>query len=420
LREEPPLPGGRSLTGDEGRDPVKETSDPTPEEEVALAKKALAEGKLKRALYHVAGALEADPGRQEWLGLLDRVLAASRDPLQLTPAEKDAEPADVAVHCYILAHAGKAAEAVERLLELIAARPAAVRYLAWAVAWLDAPEAAGTLDMRRVNAFLDAWLQRFPGLVLDSDEARRRLKPLLPFARKIDQTQATDELFLAAHAALLRKSGRLDEALAVAEQAYQNQPGYPTALALAQAHEAKGDIERGCALTQEALRFKPDDVAARLEMGDRLWGRGRLDDAERWYKEALQRDPQHPWARPSYFALRYEMNQDEGWRNKLIEYARANPANERARDLVCRVAPYIGALPAPGDATIKAARPLLEQFAHGPPDGPVPVTLNWLEAPSARLAVDLQARALGLNLTFEYAVEKLQTPDPRKPRCPVE
>jgi hypothetical protein len=70
---------------------MKEPADPTLEEEAVRAKRALADGKPKRAVYHLAAALEGAPGRRDWLALLDQAIAAARDPLQLLPTESKAE-----------------------------------------------------------------------------------------------------------------------------------------------------------------------------------------------------------------------------------------------------------------------------------------------------------------------------------------
>jgi hypothetical protein len=96
---------------------------PDCEQEVTQAKKALAEGRLRRATHHLATALETDPGRREWLTLLDRVIAEADDPLQLVPPERDLDPTDAAVRAYVLGKKGKVAEAIDLLLGAVGARP---------------------------------------------------------------------------------------------------------------------------------------------------------------------------------------------------------------------------------------------------------------------------------------------------------
>ena len=59
--------------------------DPSPTGDLAAARTALENEDLAGAVRHVASALGEDPNRSEALTLLDEVLAASDDPLQLFP-----------------------------------------------------------------------------------------------------------------------------------------------------------------------------------------------------------------------------------------------------------------------------------------------------------------------------------------------
>jgi tetratricopeptide (TPR) repeat protein len=226
-------------------------------------------------------------------------------------------------------------------------------------------------------------------------------------------------------ASLLRKVGRLDEALGFAQLAYANCPGYHTAIAVGLAHEAKGELAEWLEAYQTALRLAPDNVPARLDLADRLWHKlGLPQEARRWYQEVLDLKPDHPWGRPSYFALCHELEPDKGWDNLLRELAEEEPDNQRAQELLRRITPYFGALPEPTDATIDALRKLTADLERNPGALAAPcratLTLSVLDAPSNRLALQMQMAQLGASLTIDYLVERLQEPDPREPRCPVD
>ena len=129
----------------------------SPDEDVAIARTALAKGDYVHAAHHLACALGENPNRSDWLGLLDQVIAAEPDAEKLAPI-KAAPPAYciVAAHAYILARLGRVAEAIDLILQTINVRPD-VLYIDWALDWLSRPEAAGTLNMGRLAWFISAW-----------------------------------------------------------------------------------------------------------------------------------------------------------------------------------------------------------------------------------------------------------------------
>jgi hypothetical protein len=77
--------------------------------------------------------------------------------------------------------------------------------------------------------------------------------------------------------------------------------------------------------------------------------------------------------------------------------------------------PFVDFLPSPEEASINLLR-------GGPPAGDVPrtVTVSWIEAPSARLAVDREAARRQPGLRIKWSIAGVPSPDPRSPRAPVE
>ena len=80
--------------------------DPSPEQDMAIARDALAKNDLPHAAHHIAWALQADPENQDALGLLDQIIAAAPDAAALVPMQSSMSSAEAAVHAYIRAEQG--------------------------------------------------------------------------------------------------------------------------------------------------------------------------------------------------------------------------------------------------------------------------------------------------------------------------
>jgi tetratricopeptide (TPR) repeat protein len=389
-------------------------------EEVAVSRRALAQGDARHAAHHLAGALAADPHHPAALALLGEAIASSPDPLELAPLGPGTFYGTAALRAYVLARLGRTPEAVDLLLRAVRARPQPA-YLDWAVDWLRRPPPGG-LDLVAVNAFLGWALGSAPGLVVEEDPGRALLTRLLAFVRAVGAGQPTDEAFDLAHTAVLRKLGRLDEALALATRARQRHPGARSARALALVHEARGDWDRWYDAQRDAVAFDPDDVCARLDLADTLWQvLGRPDEAEHRYREVLRRRPAHPWAYPALLALRHQRDRDRSCKDELEHYVHAHPDNEPARDLLLRTEPFFAYLPEPADPAFNGLRRLADA-GRGParrPGRAARLTLDYLGSPSARLAVQLHLAGLGRDPEVAYRVKRIQEPDPRRPRGPV-
>src|SRR5262249_47513175 len=95
-------------------------NDPSPAGHLAAARLALENHDLPAAARHVGSALGEDPNRSEALGLLDEIIAAAADPLDLIPSDDLPTPSGLAaVHAYILAHEGRVTEAIDKLLDVV-------------------------------------------------------------------------------------------------------------------------------------------------------------------------------------------------------------------------------------------------------------------------------------------------------------
>jgi tetratricopeptide (TPR) repeat protein len=380
-------------------------------DDVAIARRALAEGDLRHAITHLAAALAVDPLRREWLALLDAALQASDDPLALAPigGEKPAYFGIVAVHAYALAKLNRAPEAIDVLCQLVLAVPN-VPFLEWGLAWVQRPEAAGKLPMGRILWLISTLVQDFPALKQNQDGGRATLDRAAEFIRRVRRSMPADASFLSVSVSLLRRLGRLDEALEYARTAYELSPGYQTAVAVAVAHRSRKAFDASIAAYRDALNFMPDDVAARLDVADIHWDCNRLEEAEAAYAGVLTREPAQPWALPSRLFLSWYRTADEQARFKLLALADACPDNERARRLADEASPYVGYLPEPSDAITNGFKAMLREGK--PFSGMTQVTLTSPEAPSNFLAVPSLYQT-------KVDVVRLHSPDSRRPRRPV-
>jgi tetratricopeptide (TPR) repeat protein len=396
----------------------------TPVDEAALAQTLLAKGDLVHGAFHLAGALAEDPLNSNWLELLDRYTAAAPDPLELAPLKEGPEGNWVgigALRALILGKIGRVPEAVAVLLQVIMARPDKP-YLDWAIAWLEKEPAAGPrIDRSALLSFFGFVLQPYPGTVITDPAKQEELGRLCRFARQTIGDPDPEMMLTFARVALVRKLGLLDEALAEAERGYQKHGGFHLASSMAMIFDGRGDQESWLKWQRIALQHDPENVPLRLEFGDRYLDTGQFTEAVRWYEEALDREPEHPWALPSLFAARYLQGHVQ-WRAQLEAYAAAHPDNQRAASLVRRGIPYVGFLPEPQEATLGVLRQVAElaKSPNGPPRGGAKVTLSAVEAPSSRLACSLGIAALGLDLDIPFIISNIQTPDPRLPRRPVQ
>jgi hypothetical protein len=80
----------------------------TPDEDLRIAREALAGGDLKHAAFHAAWAIEADPSRQHRLAILaELTLHAANPPHDFAPLGPANSHALVAIHAYVLAKLGQ-------------------------------------------------------------------------------------------------------------------------------------------------------------------------------------------------------------------------------------------------------------------------------------------------------------------------
>lgn len=147
-------------------------------------------------------------------------------------------------------------------------------------------------------------------------------------------------------AAFLREAGWGTESLAAARRAFEAEPSWDSAIALAGAHRYLDQVDDAVRMYDLARRLRPDELSVCLDLGDMLgYEQTRGDEAMLAYEELLAVHPQHPWALPAWLYLQAELGDEEAG-EQLADLAPENPQAYRLalawrfRDL-----PFWGTLP---------------------------------------------------------------------------
>ncbi|HEY1014254.1 MAG TPA: tetratricopeptide repeat protein, partial [Herpetosiphonaceae bacterium] len=387
---------------------------PSPQEHLRTAQAALAQGDHRHAVQHLAASLEDNPLDQEALALLRRAILAARDPLELAPLSQGETPYQIgAMRAFIHAWRNQLSEAFNLMAQIYQVVPG-LPYLPWVAEWVNRPEAA-ELERSEALALLLASISakynpRFTGperplleRILDGVELYRSTHP---DAVWVDTAMVT----------YIRKLGDVGRALALARLIHARQPATYTAIVLATTLREYGDVRGSLAIFRQAQGFAPDDVSIMLDTADTYLMLSQLDDAERVYREALEREPDQPWAAPSLLYVRHAREPLGPWAQQLRDFAAANPANSRAAALLDRLSAYLSSLPDPGDATIN----VLRQVAEAGDADINQLSLSRLEAPSALLALHRWTLERHGHANAAVSIAEIQQPDPRRPSGPVD
>ncbi|MGK0184500.1 MAG: tetratricopeptide (TPR) repeat protein [Verrucomicrobiales bacterium] len=399
----------------------------SPEEDIQIARRAVSEGDLPHAAFHVACALADNPLREDWKALLAAIAGRSKSPDELLEIEDDEVYIGiVAGRAFVLEQEGRFSEALNLIGEAIEYDPR-ISYLPWATEWLlraKATDVAAAVSSDTMTEFLHGLL-RVGALEMVDDSHREAFCRAVVSA--VGDMPAASGDFEYARCAILRRMEKFDEALVIADALHLAEQSWRSAICVAMVYREMGNADKALAFYREAANIDPSEVTTYLDMGDVLLGAGQYDEAAREFDKACIIEDESPWAYPSLLYSRYfsdEGSEDEKAHllTELQEFAAAHPDNERAADLVEHLQhlseqPYIDFLPEPQEAIVHMVRHLLEDGTPIETDS-LNVGLSHLEAPSAVMACrdSLNLFAGQDRCELILSVNQLQQPDPRE--CP--
>ncbi|MGF1580361.1 MAG: tetratricopeptide repeat protein [Gemmataceae bacterium] len=391
--------------------------------QLQAAQDASIQGNYAGVIQHLANVLSVAPLQPDALTMLDRLVANCPDPLSLVELSGETLFGLAAIRAYVLGRVGNTSEAVALLGHLVVANQGS-GVTDYALPWIEAGQLSEQETYTTVCLFLASLHPRFGGDIANDPDDIAAIERWEPFVRERWEHLCENEHTRMGVGVFLRKLNRIDEAVELAERSFQEKPGVNSAIMLANAYRVKDDQEMWYQFNLKALEFDPNNVGVMLDLGDGLWDRHQnLEEAEHWYSEALKRDRQNEWALPSVYSLQYLRTQEFQWRLQLEHYVMAHPDNGRGRETLYRIAPFLGTLVYPGDASLQNHDELVKDIADQPPGevtGTITQTLTGIQAPSIQVGFDLQFKTIWKQpIEVKSEVVGLQTPDPRQPRKPV-
>jgi tetratricopeptide (TPR) repeat protein len=415
------VPPGQDSTGDRQERPAARAPVDL-NAELAATQVAVHEGRWREAIEHLVPVVTAAPIHPAVTAVLDTLVAGAPDPVGLIPTDRPMDFGTAAILTRALGKASRVVEAYQVLRQLAQASPGC-GIIDWALPWLEGEGLAEDARDDAALRFIVSAHHRFSNQNQLHPDQAALVHRWLPHVRRLLARRPVEDQLQSAFCILLRQAGQLDEAVELARARHAKAPCYESAVSVAANLRAKQDFAAWYEAVGEIFKFSPDDVPTRLDLGDCFWEeQQKLDEADRWYEDALRLAPNHPWAQPSLLAVRYLRTNDPAWRNQLEDYVEGNPQNERGRVALGRITPFFTSILYPADATVNLMNEMadkLEAAAEGEASGRIRLVTNGLEAPSCRRSIDRQVELWGGKVSIEREIRGMQSPDPRQPRVPV-
>lgn len=372
-------------------------------DDLTCFRRAMAEGDRGHASHHLAG-IVAEGASSEARRCVSEFLAACEgkpeDLLDFAPLGENVYFGVVVLRAIFLAHTGRAHEGLPFVLRAQPVVPD-VDLVAWTDGWLtDAVVAAIDIDALVQGAFK----------ISASHPYTERVIQMLV---RILQTREPHGSLALATARLVRMTGDVDRAIAIATDAHRRGPSYYTCVARGAAYREVGRWAEAIEAYEDAVALEPDDDAVRLDIGDLSISAGDTERAARAYAQVLVKDPRHEWAWPSQLYL-LARDGDDAARRELGQLATGG--NHRAQDLFGRIEPYVTDLQPPSASCIQSAN---DAVARG--YTPSALAVSSLEPPSAIATFRETLTRAGKDVSgVSISFGNIPTPDPRVPRARVE
>ena len=400
----------------------------TPEQDVQLARQALAGGDLPHALHHIGCALASNPMHPEWMQVLNQIVGAAPDPMKLVELEGNTSFVDAANRAYVLAWMRRWDEALDLVTDVAEIRPD-IPYMLWCEWWLSQP---GVLQGMTLDSIMGGIVVDIMKIAASCPVPTPQDDPRMPTLQSsarimagIRQLHPREGMLWFGSSMVARRLAQPAEAQQFAQHAYQVDPSWKSAIGVANALRDAKQIDQAAQWFRKALDHDKTDVSAHLDMGDMFLDADRLDDAMREYEHAERKQPDHPWATASMYYIRWKRNGDPNQKIALLRLTEGDQRNDRARQLCDRIDPpqlFVNRLPHPADASSNALDDIFHQMFQNPAKhhgSTVKLEMSHVESPSVVASFWLQMEMWGPQVGFDYQVRKIQEPDPRQPKANV-
>jgi tetratricopeptide (TPR) repeat protein len=172
-----------------------------------------------------------------------------------------------------------------------------------------------------------------PGLVLEGEERTLFLQESAGLELAV-KTVGLDQESLVWCAWALRKLGRFPEAHDVADRALAQGRTWKVLTAKASVYRAQGRVEDAVALYEEAAALDPSDTSAMTEAAQTLGEAGRTADAAAWFGRAADRDPRRTDARAWQEYALFQADRDPARVERVRAIAEREPDNAAAKYLL--------------------------------------------------------------------------------------
>jgi tetratricopeptide (TPR) repeat protein len=359
------------------------------EGELSLARVAIAEGDLKHAANHVAGAIAYAPALPEVHEVLAVLAARSEDGgLGLFPVEANAYVGTVVAHAHLLSQRDptKALHLLAQASEFDPAKP-------WAdAAWVRACP-TGTIDP-------DALVRIFVTLIRPLPEpvpapVQRTNQAWLDLARRAVAGHPQHAVLHGVCSAVARRLGDTAVAVDWGRRGVDLEASKLTLTWYAYALRTDGRFDEAVAVMHQARRQYPLDIDLSADVSSWLADAGRLDEALTIIEEAMRVDPTYDCGVHTAHRLRFWRDGDAATHLvALSDFMRADsaPSHEHT-DLAdcCRDRAWLGQPGWASEAVINALRQIPAEQR-----GESSMHVSQMEAPSALTTVSRVWPALDL------------------------
>lgn len=400
----------------------------TPEQDVQLARQALAAGDLPHALHHIGCALASNPMHPEWMQVLNQIVGAAPDPMKLVEIQGDTSFVDAANRAYVLAWMRRWDEALDLVTDVAEIRPD-IPYMLWCEWWLSQP---GVLPGMTLDSIMGGIVVDIMKIAASCPVPTPQDDPRMPTLQSssrimagIRQAHPKQGMLWFGSSMVARRLAQQAEAQQFAQHAYQIDPSWKSAIGVANALRDAKQLDQAAQWFRKALEHDKADVSAHLDMGDMFLEADRLDEAMREYEHAERKQPDHPWATASMYYIRWKQHGDPNQKIALLRLTEGDQRNDRARQLCDRIDPpqlFVNRLPHPADASSNALDDIFHQMFQNPAKhhgSTVKLEMSHVESPSVVASFWLQMEMWGPQVGFDYQVRKIQEPDPRQPKTNV-